>query len=137
MNKQAALSEIASLEEKLKNLKRIVEEPINIMDRIKTAQDACDYLGWDINNLPKNETELTAIIFALNERWEPNWSDNNKKYYNWFDFTLGSGFAFCDSYYVFSYSYSGSGSRLVFKSEALAQYAAKQFLKQYNEWLQR
>ncbi|MNY77977.1 hypothetical protein D3C86_2180520 [compost metagenome] len=44
----------------------------------------------------------------------------------------GAGFSFFD--YAFDHSGSCVGSRLVFKSRELAEYAAKQFINEYKDF---
>lgn len=125
-----------------------------ITDLVKTFEDACEVLNIETHGdafailKMKNRTLLAEIpitrcddpvlkimivIAALNEGWKPNWNNSNEpKYYPWFNMG-GSGL----SYYVFDYSvsYTGVGSRLCLKSSELAEYAGKQFLLEYQEFL--
>mgnify|MGYP000464618864 CR=1 FL=1 len=69
-----------------------------ITDKIKSFEDACKHLGLNPNDLPVVDMlpekdrksiiafyKLTIIIRALNEGWEPDWSNWDEwKYYNWF-----------------------------------------------------
>ena len=115
--------------------------PANIMDRVKSFDDACKVLSVrpsDVISSSDNKDEvaykkLKVIIKALNEGWIPDWKNNRQyKYYPWWDLSSGSGLSLYD---VFNQSsYSGVGSRLCFKSEELAQYAAKQFIDIYTEF---
>lgn len=118
-----------------------------VTDRIKTYEDACSELGVK----PIEETDLFQIGFtkdeiayrkiktiteALNEGWKPDWSDKNqKKWYPWFYPGSSSGCVFCDAYSRYSDVYAGYGSRLCFKSEELANYAGKQFVDLYKEFI--
>lgn len=83
--------------------------------------------------------KLTIIIRALNEGWEPDWSNWDEcKYYNWFYVEKGedqrsSGFRYDDAYCA--HTYAGTCSRLCFKNRELAEYAAEQFKKLYREYL--
>jgi hypothetical protein len=114
------------------------------MPKIKTFEDACKALKLDpkkaLSNIPKipgkhqkgliAAAKLYIIADALNGGWEPDWSNYNEyKYYPWFNMRP-SGFGlfrvFC------SHSHSGVGSRLCFKSEEIAEYAAKTFLDLYK-----
>jgi hypothetical protein len=118
-------------------------KPKNIMERVKTYEDACKVLGLNPDDqLPSTNSKDAAAIIAyaklfvicraLNEGWVPDWNNSSQyKYYSWFDMRAGSGF----SYDVCDYSYPGSsvGSRLCFKSEELARYAGKQFLSIYKD----
>jgi len=115
--------------------------PKNIMERVKTADDAFAIKGITIGSIVNdNDTTdeiaykiLKVIAEVLNEGWVPDWKNNNQyKYYPWFDLSSGSGL----SYHVFDYRHSTSfvGSRLCFKSEELAEYAGKQFIKEYTDF---
>jgi hypothetical protein len=132
---------------------------LDITERVKTFEDALDIVGATDNQkillgykcpIPDESPDgiddemlaaqaflkLSIIRKALNEGWEPNWNDDKeRKYYLWFwmdkDNTAGSGFAFND--YDYSSAASCVGSRLVFKSEKLAKYAATQFIDLYRQ----
>ncbi len=123
-----------------------------ITEKIKSFEDACKYLGINPNDLPAVDMlpekdrksiiafyKLTVIIRALNEGWEPDWSNwNELKYYNWFYVEKGkdprsSGFRCGDTHYAFTIT--DTGSRICFKNKELAQYAAKQFKELYREYL--
>lgn len=107
-----------------------------ITDQVKTFEDACAVLGI----MPFNPTgtadevayiKLKTIIKALNEGWVPNWDDmDEKKYCPWW--IMEGGFSLDDVRYRCGYSFVSS--RLCFKSEELAQYAAKQFHELYKEY---
>jgi len=119
----------------------------NIKERIKTFEDACEALGIKPEDVLHSAhssyltrdieainafTKLTIIARALNESWEPDWTnDNQYKYYPWFNMESGSGLSF--DVYVCWRSYSTVGSRLCFKSRELAEYAGKQFISIYTE----
>lgn len=113
---------------------------MKVTDRIKSFEDACEDQGLNPND-PIFTTgtpdviaynKLTkAIIPSLNEKWTPDWNNSNqRKWYCWFKYD-GSGFRFYDSRY--GLVFSSVGSRLCFKSEELAVYAAKQFQNEYNQ----
>lgn len=113
-----------------------------ITDRVKTFEDACEVLGIDSEDVfysdesddEKAYKKLKVIARALNEGWTPNWNDSNqRKWYPWF-YMNGSGFRLFGVYYVDDFS--GVGSRLVFKSEELGQYAADQFSGLYSDLLE-
>jgi hypothetical protein len=127
---------------------KAAEEPKNITERVKTYEDACFVLN--INpaaqipySSPGNKFELAMnafarlnfIVSALNEGWEPNWSNSSEyKYYPWFK-ANESGFGFSYTYYAGWDTYTGVGSRLCFKSSDLAMYAGAQFEAIYNDFL--
>lgn len=151
-------------------------KPKDIMERVKTFEDACRELGEDhpfvrsyngyANNIHennKNDTDILAylklriICAALNEGWEPQFTEDEWRYYPWFtlwtedelseksdewktDRHLISTGEYQTDYagLVFAYSYStpsdasaNIGSRLCLKSDTLAVYCGKQFI---NIW---
>lgn len=111
----------------------------NVMDRIKTFEDARDEIGRpdvpDFSMLPKDMRKhfealykMIVIVEALNEGWKPNWDDSNEyKYYPWFVMSP-SAFAFDYSRFGNALADAGSGSRLRLRTSELAEYAAKQFI---------
>lgn len=120
---------------------------VNITDRIKSFEDACEVLGCtkslpDVSMFPDKHQKsilayykLIVIVEALNEGWTPNWKDENEyKYYPWFK-VLSSGFGFSNSYYGYGLTGTAVGSRLCFKSRDLSDYAGKQFVEIYNDYL--
>lgn len=123
-----------------------------ITDKIKSFEDACKHLGLNPNDLPVVDMlpekdrksiiafyKLTIIIRALNEGWEPDWSNWDEwKYYNWFYVEKGedqrsSGLRYDGADCTFTCT--GTGSRLCFKNIELAKYAAEQFKELYREYL--
>ncbi len=97
---------------------------------------------------------LRVITEALNEGWKPQFTEGERRWYAWYDFltkeevegmsdeekeerrVVGRASYNAGAYggLVFSYAYNVSavsvtsyGSRLAFKNEELAEYAAKQF----------
>lgn len=126
--------------ELLENLygKKVFENQ-NIMDRIKTFEDAMEETGRpdvpDFSCLPPDmrrhfiaQYKMEVITEALNEGWKPNWdNDDEYKYYPWF-VMAPSSFAFGDSDCGGSGAGAGGGSRLKFKTNELAKYAAEQFI---------
>ena len=117
--------------------------PKNIMERIKTFDDAFKELG--------------IITAALNEGWTPQFTEDEYRYFPWFwlytkeeiakmdkeerkkvvlfggDADNGSyaGFASAGSSNAPSNTAANVGSRLCFKSSALAKYAGEQFAEIY------
>lgn len=124
-----------------------------ITDKVKTFEDACQIVGVDpkklpdVSMLPKKDQKsmvayymLIIIARALNEGWEPDWSDQSQwKYWAWFEIKAtkakpaGVGFSF--SGYDLWRSRTVVGSRLCFKSSELALYAGKQFEKEYKDYI--
>lgn len=158
-----------------------------VEERIKTIEDACEALGEDhtfvkaykgymshIHQHDMNDYDLVAylklriITAALNEGWEPQFTEYELRWYPWYylytdeelaeksdnwkqahniidlhdrrvvgrdnnnSYALG-GIVFAYAYYASSDSGTCSGSRLAFKSEALAIYAGKQFIEIYAD----
>ena len=139
------------------------EKPQNVMERIKTFEDALAELSnratngdkdagklldeWKINSQVCSKDllaylKLRIITYALNEGWEPKFEEENElRCYPWFNFKtssiisrVGYGAMRMHSLDPSSYSYAYSGSRLVFKSKELAEYAGKQFVEIYEDW---
>ena len=150
-----------------------------IIERVKTFEDACRELGEDHpfvlayqnTNLRDPEVsednrdilasmKLRIIAAALNEGWEPQFTEDEWRWYPWFtlwteeelseksdewkadrhlistgDYSgYCAGFAFSYSYYAPSSANTGIGSRLCFKSEALATYCGKQFISLWADF---
>ena len=145
-------------------------KPKDITERIKTFEDACRELGnghpfvcayraWENGGLNGQEDidaylKLRIICAALNEGWEPQFTEDERRYYPWFwlytqaeidsmdeeerqdrrmmstgDYqTDYAGFAFANSIYAPSTTAADFGSRLCLKSDTLAVYCGKQFI---------
>jgi hypothetical protein len=115
---------------------------------IKSFEDACKKLNEDPTLLPVVSLlseefrkaiiayyKLVIIFKAINNGWVPDWSKYSQcKYYPWFRI-LSSGFGFAYSYYYLADMYSVAGSRLCFSSKEMSDYAGKQFLELYKEFL--
>lgn len=149
---------------------------VSIQDRIKTFQDACDELGeghpfvqayrnWEtngLNNQPDIEAylKLRIIAAALNEGWEPKFTEDEWRFFPYFVFYTqeeidkmsedtktrvvrrssygayaGGGVAYAYAYDDSSFTSANSGSRLAFRSRELAEYAGKQFVDIYADFV--
>jgi len=76
-----------------------------------------------------NRYQLTIIIRALNEGWEPDFTNEEYKYYNWpYWNKQENGFS---SGVRCSYDCTGVGSDLMFKNRSLAEHAWKIAKQQY------
>jgi len=116
--------------------------------KIKSFEDACKALGLNpeslpvVANLPEKDRKsiiayykLTIIIRALNEGWEPSWSDwNEYKYFNWF-YIDSAGFGYASANLSATFANTYIGSRLCFKNDTLARYAREQFESLYFDYL--
>lgn len=98
--------------------------------------------------------KLRVIVAALNDGWKPQFVPGELRWYPWYELiskdeydamsedekqerrcvgrsnynaSAYGGLVYSDASNASSYSYAVDGSRLAFKSEALAEYAGKQF----------
>lgn len=103
INVENVLSEYTNADE---NGKKLLENlfgkdvfvPKNVMDRVKTFEDACRELGEnhplvksyealcsvDTDNNLEVYAKLRIIVAALNEGWEPMFTTDEYRYYPWF-----------------------------------------------------
>lgn len=145
----------------------------NVMERVKTFQDAVNELGDD-NPFVKQYNmlysefgatmdadiiaylKLRIIAAALNEGWEPKFTKDEWRYYPYFYLitkeeyeqlsdeekqccvgrSYNNAYAYGGLVYAATYSgsansYTNNGVRLAFRTRELAEYAGKQFL---NIW---
>ena len=121
---------------------------MDITEKIKSYEDACEALGLNteslpiVENLPEKDRKsiiayykLTIITRALNEGWEPDWGNwDESKYYNWY-YVLDSVFPEAVSYSAPSNVSATIGSRLCFKTSESANYARVKFRDLYFEYL--
>lgn len=155
-----------------------------ITERVQTFEDACEILGdrhplvrqWvyahtEINTRTAKEDrtsyadlfaymKLRIITAALNEGWEPQFTEDEYRYYPWFylyteeewaelddetkergvDFGgsagggADAGLVCAVSYYAPTTAVANLGSRLCFKTSELAKYAGKQFADIYADF---
>lgn len=149
-----------------------------VTERIKTFDDACNALGDEhplvtqyrltaaaYKGDPMTEDfiaylKLRIIVAALNEGWEPKFTEDEYRYFPWFYFytkeeydklddeekgrcvlrsgsnTYSSyGFVHCSAGYVASHSHASIGSRLAFRTRALAEYAGRQFIEEWADFM--
>lgn len=105
--------------------------------------------------------KLRIITAALNEGWEPQFTEDERRWYCWYNLiskedldsmseeekkerrVVGravnsayayGGLVYSVAYYVSAISFTFFGSRLAFKSEELAEYAGKQFIEIYADY---
>ena len=184
INKENVLNAYGTATDEQKALLEIIFgketfKPKNIMDRIKTFEDACDELGsehpmvlaYRNTNLRDEEVadenkdviaylKLRIIVAALNEGWEPQFMPGE---YRWCPYyvlytkdeieemdetararvvcrsvsnaSASGGVSYAYSNYDAASVYAGIGSRLAFKSEELAEYAGKQFVEIFSDFI--
>lgn len=144
----------------------LIDEPEkDVRKRIKTFEDACHEIGIDAEAWNRDKIslglepdvlaflKLRIIVKALNEGWEPRFTEDECRYYPWFILYTGEEYNKLDeeeksrvvsrSYYyayalggvsyapannVSSYSNAVIGVRLAFKTSELAAYCGRQFL---------
>lgn len=158
------------------------EKPKDVTERIKTFEDAVHELGDDNmlvkeyndynahNATDENNIDIEAyiklriVVAALNEGWEPKFTEDEQRWYPWFclysedelkektdewkddkilqlwlfggSSACGSecGLASSASDLAWSNSDADHSARLAFKSEALAVYCGKQFATLWAEY---
>lgn len=146
----------------------IEEKYCNITDKIKSFEDACNYLHIvpPLFSLSQSVDEiayikLKTICKALNEKWVPQFTKNEYRYFPWFRlytkeewnklpddrkesnvlFGSGSndltycGFCYSSSSYTTSGTYANFGSRLCLRTSKLAEYCGKQFIELWFNYL--
>ncbi len=133
---------IVDIKERMKSF----EDALSIMEQIRPSirleyKHICD-LKSDYTKRLIAEFQLLVLSEVLNEGWKPNWNDSNEyKYYPWFfvggdaSDGAGAGFGIVRSDVGASAAYTNVGSRLCFKSRALAEYAGRTFTTLYEQYL--
>lgn len=151
------LSEILPVTDRVKTFNDAVEELGEEHEAVKAYRTAEWYLR---NLLPdiKAYLQLRIITAALNEGWEPQFVKGEYRWYGWYDLIskedyealsdeeksrcvgrsgsnagAGGGLVCSVASDASSGSSSNDSSRLAFKSEKLAEYAAKQFIEIYAD----
>ena len=171
---------INELERQLTELKASLKAKDDrpITERVKIFWDALDVLGDDhpfvqqydaivYDGVNKDNADLIAyyklriITAALNEGWEPQFTEDEYRYFPWFylytqeewdkldeeekesgvlfggnaPYGALAGFVFACSSYAPSSARASIGSRLCFKTDAIARYAGRQFAALYADYL--
>lgn len=144
----------------------LIDEPEkDVRKRIKTFEDACHEIGIDAEAWNRDKIslglepdvlaflKLRIIVKALNEGWEPRFTEDECRYYPWFILYTGEEYNKLDeeeksrvvcrsSNYAnalggvscayansdSSYASASVGVRLAFKTSELAAYCGRQFL---------
>ena len=144
----------------------LIDEPEkDVRKRIKTFEDACREIGIDAEAWNRDKIslglepdvlaflKLRIIVKALNEGWEPQFTEDECRYYPWFilytreeynkldeeeksrvvcrSYNNGNalgGVSYGSAGYDSSYTYASIGVRLAFKTSELAAYCGRQFL---------
>lgn len=144
----------------------LIDEPEkDVRKRIKTFEDACHEIGIDAEAWNRDKIslglepdvlaflKLRIIVKALNEGWEPRFTEDECRYYPWFILYTGEeynkldeeeksrvvsrsyynayafgGVSFASAFSDSSRTYAYIGVRLAFKTSELAAYCGRQFL---------
>lgn len=152
------LSEILPVTDRVKTFNDAVEELGEEHEAVKAYRAVEWYLRNQMSDI-KAYLQLRIITAALNEGWEPQFVRGEYRWYGWYDLiskedyealsdeekgrVVGrannsadayGGLVFAYAVHVSSSSFTSGGSRLAFKSEKLAEYAAKQFIEIYADF---
>ncbi len=114
---------------------------------IKSYEDACKVLGLKpladevFNAFPKAEREdvkayhqLSVITKAINEGWEPDWTNRKEEKFEPYMYTNNAGLAYAITHYAPSSAYTYIGSRLCFPDYERAAYAVATFGELYKAY---
>ena len=149
------LSEILPVTDRVKTFNDAVEELGEEHEAVKAYRAVEWYLRNQMSDI-KAYLQLRIITAALNEGWEPQFVKGEYRWYGWYDLVskedyealsdeekgrcvgrssynadANGGLVYSNASNASSYSYASVSSRLAFKSEKLAEYAAKQFIEIY------
>ena len=115
--------------------------------KIKSYADACKALNVKplsdevFNAFPKAEREnlkayhkLTVITRAINEGWEPDYSNHSQRKYEPYMYTNTAGLAYATAYNAPSHTYTTVGSRLCFPDYERATFAVETFKELYKAY---
>ena len=152
------LSEILPVTDRVKTFNDAVEELGEEHEAVKAYRAVEWYLRDQMSDI-KAYLQLRIITAALNEGWEPQFVKGEYRWYGWYDLiskedyealsdeekgrcvgrsvnnaSAYGGLVFSNAYGASSSSDTNVGSRLAFKSEKLAEYAAKQFIEIYADF---
>lgn len=152
------LSEILPVTDRVKTFNDAVEELGEEHEAVKAYRAVEWYLRNQMSDI-KAYLQLRIITAALNEGWEPQFVRGEYRWYGWYDLiskedyealsdeekgrcvgrsnygaSADGGLVYSYAVSASSYSYTYYSSRLAFKSEKLAEYAAKQFIEIYADF---
>lgn len=154
------LVDIKPITERVKTFEdavRILGEGNELVREFNDFKEHTDFLTGDVMAYIK----LRIVVAALNEGWMPSFEEDEYRWYPWFNLYTDeevakmsevqkkrvllwgghsyagsySGLACANSYYAWSSSGAGIGSRLALKSEELADYVGRQFIELYKEFM--
>lgn len=79
--------------------------------------------------------KIKMIALALNEGWKPTFTEDEKRWYPYFKVSKNGSVSFTLAHYDASCAGTYFSSYLAFKSQELAEYAGKQFIDIYKDYL--
>lgn len=120
-----------------------------LVTRANGEQSLAEWMGKDVVAFLK----LRIITEALNEGWHPKFTEDEYRYYPWFYIytkeeydnfseeekrrcvgrasayaSANGGLVYASAFYASSFSYAYVGARLAFSNRDLAEYAGRQFI---------
>lgn len=115
--------------------------------KIKSYEAACKALGLKpisdevFNAFPKEDRKtmaayhkLAVITRAINEGWQPDWSNRDERKYEPYMYTNSAGLACAYTYNAPSYATTIIGSRLCFRDYERATFAVETFGELYKDY---
>lgn len=119
---------------------------MDITKKVKSFEDACKALGIKpvlpvVDGCHEKDKKsiiayykLSIITRALNEGWEPDWTDRTQyKYFVW-AYMNNAGLACANTPIAVANTCAAIGSRLGFKTDALCDYAKDAFWDLYVDY---
>lgn len=115
--------------------------------KIKSYEAACKALGLKpisdevFNAFQKEDRKtmaayhkLAVITRAINEGWQPDWSNRDERKYEPYMYTNNAGLASASAYNAPSYTTTFIGSRLCFRDYECATFAVETFGELYKDY---
>ncbi len=137
ITREEAIKKLDAIEKEQKELRKIIEQPIEIVDRIQNYNDIMSMSGTsesdDKVNIKGFDESENKVISALIKKMRickvynegERIKRNEKRWYSWYN--VSSGFAFGNSGCHYSGASAGSASRLCLKNEKLLEDFTKKF----------
>ena len=126
----------------LEVLNKFFKKPVSIFERIKSFEDACDYLNMkpsdilcgNTNKLIINQLKLETIIKALNGKWTPKLNDvvQPRWYVNFSRFDMHSNYPEITFNVELGMMEENILPSLFLKEKELAEYSLTQFKSLYR-----
>ena len=116
-------------------------------EKIKSYEAACKALGLKpisdevFNAFQKEDRKtmaayhkLAVITRAINEGWQPDWSNRDERKYEPYMYTNSAGLAYANTHYAPSNTVTNIGSRLCFRDYERATFAVETFGELYKDY---